>query len=49
MNAPGGANGSVQVDITLHGAPHGTTATVVASGSASASPLRIETSMPQAR
>jgi hypothetical protein len=48
MAAPG-ANGSVQVDITLHGAPHGTTATVVSSGSASASPLRIETSMPQAR
>ena len=48
MAAPG-TNGSVQVDITLHGAPHGTTATVVASGAASASPLRIETSMPQAR
>ncbi len=37
--------GAVQVDIRLHGAPRGTTATARASGAAVAPPPRIETSM----
>ena len=45
----GDTNGRVQVEIVLHGAPHGTTATVVSSGAVIAAPPRIETSMPQAR
>jgi hypothetical protein len=45
----GDTNGRVQVEIVLHGAPHGTTATVVTSGAAIAAPPRIETSMPMAR
>lgn len=43
------ATGHVQVDIRLHGAPPGTTATAVSSGGARVAPPRIETSMPLAR
>lgn len=39
-------NGSVQVDVHLHGAPTGTVATATATGHASASPPRVEHSMP---
>jgi len=38
--------GHVQVDVHLHGAPQGTTATAVGTGAVSASPPRIEHSMP---
>lgn len=41
--------GNVQVEVTLRGAPPGTTARVTTSGAASASLPRIETSMPMAR
>ena len=44
-----GANGHVQVDVHLHNAPPGTTATAVASGAVTAAPPRVETSMPLAR
>ena len=46
--APGapGAAGHVQVDVHLHGAPQGTTATAVGTGAVNASPPRIEHSMP---
>jgi hypothetical protein len=44
-----GPTGHVQVDVTLRGAPPGTTAQVTASGATSATPPRIETSMPMAR
>ena len=43
-----GASGHVQVDVHLHGAPQGTTATVVTHGAVNASPARIEHSMPMA-
>jgi len=43
-----GASGHVQVDVHLHGAPQGTTATVVTHGAVNASPARIEYSMPMA-
>ena len=44
-----GSNGHVQVDMHLHNAPPGTTATVVASGAVTAPPPRVETGMPLAR
>jgi hypothetical protein len=40
------ANGHVQVDVHLHGAPPGTTASAVGTGAVSTSPPRIEHSMP---
>jgi hypothetical protein len=43
------ANGHVTVDIRLHGAPAGTTASVVTSGGVVAPASRIETSMPLGR
>ncbi len=43
------AAGAVKVDVHLHGAPPGTTATATASGIATAAPPRIATSMPFAR
>jgi hypothetical protein len=42
-------SGSVRVDVHLHGAPPGTTASVTASGQVNAPPPKIETSMPLAR
>lgn len=42
-------SGNVHVDVTLRGAPPGTTAHVTTSGAASAGTPRIETSMPMAR
>jgi hypothetical protein len=44
-----GANGHVQVDVHLHNAPPGTTASVVAWGTVTVPPPRVETSMPSAR
>jgi hypothetical protein len=41
--------GTVQVDVTLRGAPPGTTARVTATGATSAGAPRVETSMPMAR
>jgi len=44
--AAAAANGHVQVDVHLHGAPPGTTASAVGTGAVSTSPPRIEHSMP---
>jgi hypothetical protein len=44
-----GETGTVRVDVHLHGAPPGTTVAAVASGLASVTPPRVETSMPLAR
>ncbi len=47
--APAFVQGQVTVDVNLHGAPAGTTATATASGAASVTPPRVETAMPHAQ
>ena len=44
-----GGGGTVRVDVHLHGAPAGTTATVAGTGVVTVTPLNIQTSMPSAR
>ena len=48
MTPAAGGNGSVRVDVHLHGATPGTTATARATGAAMVTPPNIQTSMPLA-